>query len=51
MWTITASAALADGTHGITAKATDVAGNVSIASAALAVTIDTKAPAAPTTLD
>ena len=51
VWTITASAALANGTHGITAKATDVAGNVSIASAALAVTIDTKAPAAPTTLD
>ena len=49
-WTITAST-LANGTHSITAKATDVAGNVSAASAALSVTIDTTAPAAPTVPD
>jgi len=35
---------LGDGTHAITAKATDVAGNVSIASAELNVRIDTEAP-------
>ena len=50
LWTITTST-LANGIRSITAKATDVAGNVSAASAALSVTIDTTAPAAPTTLD
>ncbi len=45
-WTITA-APLADGTHAIAAIATDTAGNVSLASVALAVTIDTTAPPAP----
>ena len=44
MWSITAST-LADGAHMLTAKATDAAGNVSNASAPLAVTIDTTAPA------
>jgi hypothetical protein len=39
---------LADGAHAFTAKDVDVAGNVSAASAALNVTIDTVAPAAPT---
>ena len=39
-WSITASS-LASGTHSITANATDVAGNVSAASAALPVTIGT----------
>ena len=43
-YTITTSA-LADGSHSITAKATDTAGNTSAASAALAVVIDTSAPA------
>jgi large repetitive protein len=43
-WSIASTVALADGTHSVTAKATDLAGNVSIASAALAVKIDTKAP-------
>jgi hypothetical protein len=43
-WSIASAVPLADGTHNITAKATDPAGNVSIASAALAVKIDTKAP-------
>lgn len=42
-WTIT-STALAAGTHTITAKATDTAGNVSAASSALSVNIDTTAP-------
>jgi hypothetical protein len=42
---------LASGAHSITAKATDAAGNVSKASAALAITIDTKGPGAPTALD
>src|SRR5262249_15274235 len=41
-WSITSSA-LADGAHTLTAKETDVAGDVSAASAALAVTIDTVA--------
>ncbi len=41
------SAARADGVHSFTAKATDLAGNVSLASAGLTVTIDTKTPAAP----
>jgi len=42
---------LAAGVRSITAKATDAAGNVSAASAALAITIDATAPAAPTGLD
>jgi hypothetical protein len=43
-YTITTTA-LADGTHSITARATDTAGNTSLVSPALAVTIDTLAPA------
>ena len=42
-WSITSSA-LAQGTHNLTAKATDLAGNVSAASSALAVAVDTAAP-------
>jgi hypothetical protein len=42
-WSYT-SGALSDGTHTITAVATDTAGNVSAASAALTVTVDTVAP-------
>jgi len=49
-WTIKSSALL-DGTRTVTAKATDLAGNVSAASAGLVVTIDTTAPAAPTVPD
>ncbi|MHA4869793.1 Ig-like domain-containing protein [Duganella sp. PWIR1] len=49
-WQITAGAALADGVHALTARATDLAGNVSAASAALSVTIATTA-AAPSALD
>ena len=44
------TSALANGTHSITAKATDGAGNISAASAAYSVIIDTTAPAAPTAL-
>nr|WP_321985505.1 Ig-like domain-containing protein [uncultured Lichenicoccus sp.] len=47
-WSITTST-LANGTHGITAVQTDAAGNVSMASAALGLAIDTTAPAAPGT--
>jgi hypothetical protein len=49
-WTFIPSssdAALADGTHTLTAKQIDLAGNTSAASAPLALTIDTTAAAAP----
>ncbi len=49
-WSI-GSSKLAEGDHTVTARATDAAGNVSAASTALVVTIDTEAPdqpAAPT---
>src|SRR5206468_4241464 len=46
-WSI-ASSALGSGSHTITAKATDAAGNTSAASGGLSVTIDTAAPTAPT---
>lgn len=45
-WSYTTSA-LADGNHSLTAKVTDSSGNTSAASTALAVKIDTTAPAAP----
>jgi hypothetical protein len=45
-WSITAST-LADGEHALTIRQRDVAGNVSAASAALHLTVDTVAPAAP----
>ncbi len=45
-WTYT-TAALSNGAHSLTAKATDAAGNTGAASAALSVTIDTVAPSAP----
>ena len=43
-----ATGTLADGSHAFTSKAVDAAGNVSAASMALNVTIDTVAPIAPT---
>ena len=43
-WSYT-TAALANGGHSLTATATDAAGNTGVASSALAVTIDTSAPA------
>ena len=45
-WSFT-TAALTNGTHSLTATATDVAGNTSAASSALSVTIDTTAPVTP----
>src|SRR5207247_2226967 len=45
-----ATSALANGTHGITATATDAAGNAGVASTAYSVTVDAIAPAAPTGL-
>lgn len=48
-WTYTTSA-LADGNHSLTAKVTDASGNTSSASAALAVKVDTTAPAVPVAL-
>ena len=45
-WTYTTSP-LANGAHNLTATATDAAGNISVASPAMAVTIDTIAPNAP----
>ncbi|WP_375775342.1 Ig-like domain-containing protein [Bradyrhizobium sp. ma5] len=41
---------LADGSHSLTATATDAAGNTGIASSALAFNVDTQAPVAPTGL-
>jgi len=41
------SAALGEGSHSLSAVATDIAGNVGPASAVLAITIDSKAPDAP----
>lgn len=49
--TFTFDISLAEGTHALTVKATDAAGNVSNASSVLNVTVDTTAPAAPTQLD
>lgn len=43
VWSYTATT-LADGSHNISATATDLAGNVSPASSAIAVTVDTTAP-------
>ncbi|PYI56511.1 Ig-like domain-containing protein [Paenibacillus flagellatus] len=50
-WNATASAPLPDGTHAITVKAVDAAGNESVSSDPLSITIDTSAPAAPDALD
>ena len=49
-WTIVAAAALADGPHSLIANQLDVAGNSSLASAALDFIVDTVAPAAPAAL-
>src|SRR5262249_41644746 len=46
-WSFT-TGTLADATHSLTARASDAAGNMSAASAALQVVIDTAGPAAPT---
>ncbi len=44
-WSFTPGAALSDAVHGLTAKATDAAGNASGGSSPLSVTVDTAAPA------
>jgi hypothetical protein len=49
-WTFT-TAVLGDGAHSFTVTATDVSGNTSVASAPLAVTIDTTAPGTPPLID
>jgi large repetitive protein len=49
-WSITSSA-LSEGAHLLMVKATDAAGNTGVTSAGLSVTIDTTAPAAPSTPD
>jgi large repetitive protein len=49
-WSITSSA-LSEGVHMLMVKATDAAGNTGVASAGLSITIDTTAPAAPSTPD
>lgn len=50
-WYVAPTNALADGARSMTVQFTDKAGNVSAASSALGVTIDTTAPGAPTVLD
>jgi hypothetical protein len=47
-WSYTVRDALADGSYSFSATATDLAGNVSCLSNTLKVTVDTKAPTAPT---
>src|SRR5204862_297563 len=48
-FTVPGAAALGDGTHSITATATDAAGNTSPPSAALSLVIDTQAPSSSAT--
>lgn len=50
-WLIAPDAPLTDGAHAITVKATDAAGNGSVSSAVLTVTIDTTPPAPPSAPD
>ena len=50
-YTITTTGTLADGVHGVKVKAFDAAGNVSLASGSLNVTVDTAAPNAPSAPD
>ena len=47
-YSYTITPALVDGGHSVTATATDAAGNTSVPSATLNITVDTQAPAAPT---
>ena len=50
-WTITSASTMTEETHNITVKATDAAGNTSVASSTLSITIDASAPSAPGTPD
>ncbi|HGK4675002.1 TPA: BapA/Bap/LapF family large adhesin [Kluyvera georgiana] len=47
VWSFTPTTALADGSHTLTAKATDAAGNTGLASNSFTVVVDTAAPNAP----
>lgn len=47
LWVYTPASALSEGLHQVTALAFDIANNQAVASAAIALTIDSKAPAAP----
>ena len=49
-WSYTVTNLLADGTYQFSAQATDVAGNMSVKTATVAMTVDTVAPDKPTTL-
>ncbi|MES2127671.1 MAG: Ig-like domain-containing protein [Pseudomonadota bacterium] len=44
IWSATSSVTLSEGTHGFTAAASDLAGNVGVATSALSVLFDTSAP-------
>ncbi|MET2526617.1 Ig-like domain-containing protein, partial [Ralstonia sp. SM1884_UCD616_TZ26] len=46
-WTFTPTTALTDGSHSLTATATDATGSVSPATTAFTLTVDTAAPATP----
>ncbi len=48
-WTVT-SRGLSDGTHAITVRTRDAAGNISLASTAINIVVDTAAPSAPSAL-
>jgi PKD repeat protein len=50
-WNITATAPLIEGAHVLSAVQRDVAGNTSVASSTLSITVDTTAPSAPGTPD
>lgn len=50
-WTLTPATVLSEGTHAITATATDAAGNVSPVSNTVNITIDTRVPSAPVITD
>ncbi|MGU9933606.1 BapA/Bap/LapF family large adhesin [Enterobacter asburiae] len=47
-WTLPQTTTLTQGTHNLTATATDAAGNTSVASAVTTIIVDTTAPTAPT---
>jgi parallel beta-helix repeat protein len=50
-WSVTVGTLLSDGVHGISARLTDLAGNLGACGSSLNVTIDSTAPPAPPTID